>query len=65
MSARVAIEDQIECVRREIAMRENVYPKWIAQGRMTQQFADRELLRMRAVLATLEALPPDRPELSL
>jgi hypothetical protein len=37
-------------------MRERVYPKWVAGGRMKQEAADRELAAMRTVLATLEAL---------
>lgn len=48
------IDEQIDCVRREIGMRQRVYPKWIESRRLTQETADRELTRMRAVLATLE-----------
>lgn len=52
----ISLADQIACVRREIGMRERVYPKWVAGGRMKQDAADREIAAMRAVLATLEAL---------
>ena len=52
----IPLADQITCVRREIGMRERVYPKWVTGGRMKQEAADRELAAMRAVLATLEAL---------
>ncbi len=62
---RVAIEDQIACVKREITMRVRVYPRWVGSGKMTRSLADREIANMRAVLATLEALPKDRPELGL
>lgn len=51
--ADVSLADQIACVEREIAMRERVYPRWVQSERMTQEKADRELLTMRAVLATL------------
>lgn len=39
----------IECVDREIQMRERVYPRWVLQKKMTQRLADRELERMRGV----------------
>ena len=48
-----SLDDQIECVQREIAMRERVYPKWVASGHMTERKADHELQCMRAVLTTL------------
>lgn len=51
--ADVSLADQIASVEREIAMRERVYPRWVQSERMTQRQADRELLAMRAVLATL------------
>lgn len=49
----VSLADQIACVKREIAMRERAYPRWVESERMTQAQADRELLSMRAVLETL------------
>ena len=52
--ADVRMSDQIACVEREITMRERVYPRWVDAGKMTQAEADRELLAMRAVLATIE-----------
>lgn len=51
-----SLPDQIACVRREISMRERVYPRWVADKRMTQAHADRELAAMRAVLDTLNTL---------
>lgn len=51
----VPIEVQVECVRREISMRERCYPRWVSEHRMTQRKADEELAAMRAVLATVEA----------
>ncbi len=50
----ISLRDQIACVRREIALRERVYPRQIADGRMKQEEADRELARMKAVLDMLE-----------
>lgn len=50
----LSIQTQIECVRREIAIREHVYPKWIENGRMKQAVADHEIEAMKSVLDTLE-----------
>lgn len=52
----VPLRDQIACVAREVRMREGAYPKWVTSGRMKQHEADRELARMRAVLAMLQEL---------
>lgn len=52
----VPLAAQIECIKREIGMREAVYPRRIVEGRMTEALANRELARMRAVLRTLEGL---------
>ena len=53
MTARVSLEVQLACVRREISMRERVYPRWVATEKMTQKKADEEIAAMRAVLETL------------
>jgi hypothetical protein len=50
----IPLREQVACVRREIAMRERVYPRWVAAERMTQEKADSELAAMRAVLETVE-----------
>jgi hypothetical protein len=47
------LDDEIACVRREIGMRERVYSRRVADGKMKPEVADRELETMRAVLATL------------
>jgi hypothetical protein len=54
--ATVSIDDQIACVERELRYREHVYPRRIADKKMTQQLADREMIRMQAVLQTLQLL---------
>jgi hypothetical protein len=43
-------------VKREIAMRQRVYPKWIQSGKMTLITAMTEQERMAAVLRTLEVM---------
>jgi hypothetical protein len=49
----ITIEDQIACVNREISMRKNAYPRFVANKQMTQEKADRELAVMSEVLTTL------------
>lgn len=51
----VPLKDQIACVEREIAMRKQMYPRWVANKSLTQARADEEQRRMRAVLLTLKA----------
>jgi signal recognition particle subunit SEC65 len=67
MSAAIPLQAQLAEVRREIALRERVYPKWIAEGKggLTQATADRKLETMRAVAATLRALIKTHEELPL
>lgn len=50
------IEEQIKCVKREIAMRKRVYPKWVKYNRMKQEEADHEITCMESVLKTMEGL---------
>jgi hypothetical protein len=50
------LDEQIACVRREILMRERVYPKWVDAGKMKLETATREKATMEAVLKTLEHL---------
>lgn len=52
----VPLSDQVACVKREIAMRERAYPRWVSGGRMTQQKADQELAAMKAVAESLGKL---------
>lgn len=57
----ISLAEQIQCVERELRYRERVYKRRIAEGKMTLRLAEREMTRMRAVLATLQAregLPP-------
>jgi hypothetical protein len=50
----ITLDEQIACVRREIAMRKRVYPDWVDRRRMSPQKAQHETAAMEAVLATLE-----------
>ena len=63
------LDEQITEVRRECAMRERVYGSWVLSGKMKLEDSQRQIRRMRAVLATLERLKAEeianQPELSL
>ena len=50
------LKEMIASVARECAMRKNVYPKWVAQERMTQEKADREQYLMAQVKGLLTAI---------
>lgn len=57
MSGELAtLAEQISCVRREIAVRESVYRRRVADGKMKQAAADKEIAHMTAVLHTLQGL---------
>jgi hypothetical protein len=47
---------QVQCVRREMAMRKRVYARRVQDGKMSQVTADRELAEMAAVYETLQRL---------
>lgn len=49
----MTLDQQIACVKREIALRERVYPGWVSKGSMKQEKADHEIAAMKAVLQTL------------
>lgn len=52
----MSLDNQIACVKREIAMREIIYPKRVAAGKMREDRAREELKAMREVLETLKTL---------
>lgn len=56
MNSVVSLEVQVACIRREIGMRERVYPRWVSTAKMTPKRADEEIAAMKAVLATLVEL---------
>lgn len=45
-----------DCCSREAALRVNVYPKWVALGKMTQEKADEEIRLMRLAAACFNKL---------
>jgi len=52
----IGIDEQIAAVTREIAMRRSVYPRRVADKKMSQAKADKEVAAMEAVLETLKGL---------
>lgn len=49
----VDLNDLLACCRRELALRQRVYPKWVAKGSMTEKKAEKEIEQMRAVVEFL------------
>jgi hypothetical protein len=43
-------EEVAASIRRELALRERVYPRWVATKRMSKQQADHEIAMMRTAL---------------
>lgn len=61
--AKIPLSDQIAEVKRELALRRNVYPQFVARGKMEQAEADTHMLRMEGALATLEWMAANRERL--
>lgn len=60
----IPLRAQLAEVRREIALRRRVYPRWVSQNKIRQAAADEKLALMEAVaqtllelIATTESLP--------
>lgn len=50
----ITTADKLACAKRELAMRKNVYPKWVAQNKMSSVTAARELAAMAAIVRDYE-----------
>jgi hypothetical protein len=59
MTAAMTCAEKLACIRRELAMREKVYPRWIEQRRMTAAKAAAEIATMRAIAEDYEILAAD------
>jgi hypothetical protein len=51
-----SLADQIRCAERELRKRRQVYPRFVADQRMTQAQAEHEIATMAAILETLREL---------
>lgn len=58
--AEVPLDRQIAEVRRELAMRRRAYPRFVANGTITPQQAEQQMVALAAALATLEGLQAQR-----
>ena len=61
MAEPISIQEQIAEVKRELSLRERVYPRLIAGGKITAQIAERNTARLIAVLRTLELVERHEP----
>ncbi|GAB3272714.1 hypothetical protein GCM10027347_44520 [Larkinella harenae] len=50
------IDQEIQCLIREIGLRKSVYPKRIESGKLKQESADYEIAVMESALNRLKAL---------
>lgn len=52
----ISLHDQLACAKRELSLRHRVYQKWVAEGKMDELRAQKELAGMEAIVATLQGL---------
>lgn len=52
----MTIDEQIACAKRELAMRQRVYPSFVDRKKMTPDKAGHEIEAMRAIIKTLETI---------
>lgn len=61
----ISLAQQISEVQRELALRSQTYPKFVAQKKMRQGEADLHTARMHAVLKTLEWMMDHEGEIKI
>jgi hypothetical protein len=49
----VNLNDLLGCARRELEVRQRVYPKWVAKGTLSEAKAERELALQRTLVEFL------------
>ena len=52
----VRIDEVLHELLRELAMRERMYPRWVAQKSLSPKAADRQLGRLRRAIELIEGL---------
>lgn len=61
MTGALSLRGQIDCVRRELRQRQQVYARLVASGRMKSAAADYEIASMERVLRTLQWVERHEP----
>ena len=49
----VTLDEMLKEIERECALRRRVYPRWVGQGKISQDKADRQIEVMEAIRAEL------------
>ena len=52
----ITLDDELVELTRELLLRRKVYPRWVANGQVTQARADRQIAVMESALNRLMAL---------
>lgn len=60
MFSKKEIDDMVACARREVGMRQRVYPGRVLREAMTQSMADREIETMQNICRLLAKLQEGR-----
>jgi hypothetical protein len=47
-------ERKVRCINREIGMRKRLYPRFVEQRKITQEFADEEIAVLESIKADYE-----------
>lgn len=55
----ISLEEQLKEIRREIAVRQRVYPGWILEGRITKTLADLRIATLEAIAQTIRMAMED------
>jgi predicted transcriptional regulator len=61
----ITLQEQIGEAQRELALRRQCYPQWIASGKLDAGDADHQLHCMEAIVRTLQRLDVEQRQLSL
>ena len=48
--------DMLESAKRELALRQSCYPRWVQQGRLSKCKAEHEIACMREIILTLQSV---------
>lgn len=59
MAQQFRIEELVSEAGREIMMRQRVFPRWVKDGRMSQEDCDRKIMMMHAIQDKLRDLKAD------